>query len=184
MQHARFFLSPTLRLLAIIAALWVPLGAIADEYFEVNQLLRSGKHPEALARADRYLAGKPRDPQMRFLRGVVLSESGRGAEAMATYSALVQDYPELPEPYNNLAVLYAGQSQFEKAREALEMAIRANPLYATAYENLGDVQLQLARQSYGRAAQLDPSSNSARTKLAQSTATLPATPATPPQWAP
>lgn len=179
MPLACFALQPLLRLLVLLLPLLVPLGAHADEYADVNRLLRSGKHPEALARAERYLADKPRDPQMRFLRGVILSETGRSAEALATYVALVQDYPELPEPYNNLAVLYAGQKEFHKAKEALEMAIRTNPAYVTAHENLGDVYVQLARQSYARALQLDPTSSSARAKLAQSAAALPTAPAAP-----
>ncbi len=55
------------------------------------------------------------------------------------FTKLSEDYPELPEPYNNLAVLYAQQKQYDKARTALEMAIRTHPSYAIAYENLGDI---------------------------------------------
>jgi len=155
MSHARPPISNTLRLLALVAALAVPGVALADEYGDVNQLLRSGKNAEALVKADQYLAGKPRDPQMRFLRGVVLTEQGRANDAIAAFLKLTEDYPELPEPYNNLAVLYAGQSQFDKARAALEMAIRTNPSYATAHENLGDVYAKLASQAYSKALQLD-----------------------------
>ena len=124
--------------------------AFADDYADVNRLLRSGKLAEGLAKADQYLAAKPRDPQMRFLKGVIQTEAGRKAEAIETFTALTQDYPELPEPYNNLAVLYAGQSEFDKARAALELAIRTNPTYATAHENLGDMYAQLASQAYAR----------------------------------
>ena len=81
---------------------------------------------------------------MRFLRGVILTEQGKQAEAIAAFTQLTQDFPELPEPYNNLAALYAAQSQFDKARAALEMAIKLNPSYATAHENLGDVYARLA----------------------------------------
>jgi tetratricopeptide (TPR) repeat protein len=107
-------------------------------------LLRQGKADEALTKADAYIAGKPRDPQMRFLRGVILTEQGKQAEATAAFTQLTQEFPELPEPYNNLAALYAAQSQFDKARAALEMAIKLNPDYATAHENLGDVYGALA----------------------------------------
>ncbi|NNU43540.1 tetratricopeptide repeat protein [Ramlibacter montanisoli] len=132
----------------------------------MNQLLRAGQHAEALNKADRYLAGKPKDPQMRFLRGVVLTEAGRPDEAIAAFQKLTEDYPELPEPYNNLAVLYAGQAQFDKARAALEMAIRTNPSYATAHENLGDVYAKLASQAYSRALQLDAGNTAVQPKLA------------------
>lgn len=153
------------RLLALGALLASPL-AQADDYSDVNQLLRQGKHVQALERADQYLAGKPRDPQMRFLKGVIESESGKTSEATATFVKLTEDYPELPEPYNNLAVLYAGQAQYDKARAALEMAIRTNPSYATAQENLGDVYARLAHQAYNKALQLDASNTTVPPKLA------------------
>ncbi|MDZ4127495.1 MAG: tetratricopeptide repeat protein, partial [Hydrogenophaga sp.] len=139
--------------------------AQTEDYAEVNRLLRSGQLAEALAKADQHLVGKARDPQMRFLKGVILTESGKTQDAIATFSKLTEDYPELPEPYNNLAVLYAGQSQFDKARAALEMAIRTNPSYATAHENLGDVYAKLASQAYSKALQLDGTNPAVAPKL-------------------
>jgi tetratricopeptide (TPR) repeat protein len=153
-------------LVAFAAALCLPLSASADDYGDVNQLMRSGKLAEALARADQYLAAKPRDPQMAFLKGVVLGEQGRTADAIAALTKLTEDYPELPEPYNNLAVLYASQSQFEKARAALESAVRVNPGYAIAYENLGDVYARLAGQAWAKSQQLDANNTSVVPKLA------------------
>jgi len=155
------------RLLALAGAMlaWSTF-AWADEYGDVGQLIRSGQLPAAIAKADQYLAAKPRDPQMRFLKGVAQTDAGRTADAIATFTALNQDYPELPEPYNNLAVIYAGQSQFDKARAALETAVHANPNYAIAYENLGDVYAKLAAQSYARAQQLDTANAGVAPKLA------------------
>jgi Tetratricopeptide repeat/TPR repeat len=141
-------------------------SAMADEYSDVNRMLRAGQLAEAAAKADQFLSSKPRDPQMRFLKGVVLSEQSKTAEAITTFTKLTEDFPELPEPYNNLAVLYAGQSQFDKARAALEMAIRTNPSYATAHENLGDVYAKLASQAYSKALQLDGGNTAVQPKLA------------------
>ncbi|MEY4884537.1 MAG: hypothetical protein RIS34_2391 [Pseudomonadota bacterium] len=154
----------TVVVVAMVALLSVP--AQADEYSDVSQLVRAGKLPEATAKADQYLATKPRDPQMRFLKGVIQRDSGKPAEAIATFTKLTEDYPELPEPYNNLAVMYASQSQFDKARTALEMAIRTNPSYATAHENLGDVYARLASQAYNKALQLDTTNTAVAPKLA------------------
>ena len=140
--------------------------AYADEYTEVNQLIRAEKLSEAMTKVDTYLAVKPRDPQLRFLKGVIQRSAGKQLEAIATFTKLTEDFPELPEPYNNLAVLYAGQSQFEKARSALEMAIRTNPSYATAHENLGDVYARLASQAYGSALQLEGANAAVPPKLA------------------
>ncbi|MES2583510.1 MAG: tetratricopeptide repeat protein [Pseudomonadota bacterium] len=165
MTHSRLTVLGPLRLLTLAAALMFSL-AHADEYADVAQLVRGGKLTEALTKADQYLATKPRDPQMRFLKGVIQRDSGKTTDAIATFTRLTEDFPELPEPYNNLAVLYAGQSQFDKARTALEMAIRTNPSYATAHENLGDVYAKLASQAYNKALQLDGANAGVPPKLA------------------
>ncbi|WP_304304896.1 tetratricopeptide repeat protein [Pseudacidovorax intermedius] len=140
--------------------------ALADDYADVNALLRAGKAAEALDKADRYIAGNPRDPQMRFLRGVILSEQGKPQDAADTFVKLTQDYPELPEPYNNLAVIYAAQGQLDKARDALDNALRLNPNYAVAHENLGDVYVRLAARQYNRAQSFASISSSVAPKLA------------------
>jgi len=165
MTHSRLTVLGPLRLLTLAVAMVFSV-AHADEYADVAQMVRAGKLPEALSKADQYLATKPRDPQMRFLKGVIQRDSGKTTDAIATFTRLTEDFPELPEPYNNLAVLYAGQSQFDKARTALEMAIRTNPSYATAHENLGDVYAKLASQAYNKALQLDASNAGVPPKLA------------------
>ena len=165
MNHPRSALSIALRALTMVLAL-TALPSSADEYSDVSQLLRTNKLTEALTQADRFLATKPTDPQMRFLKGVIQRNLGKQAEAIGIFTKLTEDYPELPEPYNNLAVLYAGQGQYDKARVALEMAIRTNPSYAVAHENIGDVYSRLASQAYNKALQLDGSNQAVAPKLA------------------
>ncbi|MES2830980.1 MAG: tetratricopeptide repeat protein [Pseudomonadota bacterium] len=139
--------------------------AIADEFADVTRLMRSGQTAEALVKIDAFLQKNPRDMQMRFVKGVALTEQGKTVDAIAVFTKLTEDHPDLPEPYNNLAVLFAGSGQYEKARTALDMAIRTNPSYATAYENLGDVHAKLASQAYDKALQLDSSNSNAKSKL-------------------
>lgn len=165
MKHSRFSAFKRIGLISVLAACFAT-SAYADEYADVTQLMRQGKHAEALSKADQYLSSKPKDAQMRFLKGVIQRDAGKTSDAVATFTKLTEDYPELPEPYNNLAVLYAGQSQFDKARAALEMAIRTNPSYATAHENLGDVYAKLASQAYNKALQLDNGNTAVPPKLA------------------
>lgn len=141
--------------LAITAISMTALCVRADDIADVQKLLSTGKNAEALQKADQFLSSKPRDPMMRFLRGISLSQAGRAPEAITAFTKLTEDFPELPEPFNNLAVLYAQQGQYDKSRTALEMAIRTNPSYATAYENLGDVYAKLASQAYSKALQID-----------------------------
>ena len=155
-----------LRLVALTALLGAGV-AHAEDYSDIIQLLKTGKAAEALVKADQRLAANSRDPQLRFLRGVAQADSGKQGEAITTFTKLTEEYPELPEPYNNLAVLYANQNQLDKARTALEMAIRTNPSYAAAHENLGDIYAKLASQAYNKALQLDgTSANSVKPKLA------------------
>ena len=129
-------------------------------------MLRSGQHQQALERVNKILAAKPRDAQARFLKGLILTEQGNTKEAVPIFQKLTEDFPDLPEPYNNLAVIYAAQGQYDKARASLEQSIRTHPSYATAYENLGDVYSKLASQAYDKALQLDSSNSAAQNKLA------------------
>jgi tetratricopeptide (TPR) repeat protein len=138
----------------------------ADEYQESARLYKDGRRAEALERINAFIAQHPKDARARFLKGVILAEQNRNSEAIAVFNELTEDYPELPEPYNNLAVLYAGQGDYEKARKALEMAIRTHPSYAVAHENLGDIYATLASQAYDKALQLDSGNTTARKKLA------------------
>jgi Flp pilus assembly protein TadD len=158
-------LLPTLSLCIGLLASVSTHAATAEEVSEVNRLHQSGESTRALALADKLLAARPKDAQVRFLKGVILAETQRGAEATDIFQALTQDFPELAEPYNNLATLYAARGEYEAARTALEQALRSNPSYATAHENLGDVYSVLASRSYARALSLEPSNPPLTAKL-------------------
>jgi tetratricopeptide (TPR) repeat protein len=150
-------------LLAVLALF--PASARADELQDANKLFKQGQQAQALELVEKYLAKNPRDAQGRFLKGLILTDQNKVPEAIEVFSKLSQDYPDLPEPYNNLAVLYAAQGQYEKARRQLELSIHTHPSYATAYENLGDVYAKLASQAYDKALQLDSSNSAAKNKL-------------------
>lgn len=164
--HAR--VPAVLRGLILAAVLGgLSAAAPASEYTEIQQIARNGDVRAALARVEQDIAKNPRDPQLRFLKGVLQADAGMRPEAEQTFLALTRQYPELPEPYNNLAAIYAQTNQFDKAREALEMAVRLNPDYAVAYENLGDVYARLAAESYAKSMRLDANNAQPPRKLAQ-----------------
>lgn len=150
----------------LIGLLSVSQALHADELQDATQLFKQGQHAPALNKVNNFLTGKPRDAQGRFLKGLILTEQGKTTDAIKIFSDLTQDYPQLPEPYNNLAVLYASQNQYDKAKSSLEMAIRTHPSYATAHENLGDIYAKMASKAYDRALQLDSSNTATQTKLA------------------
>lgn len=162
----RSALRTALVLVSIAAGALCSPVARADELGDVQRLYYAGKPDAAMQRADRYLAGNPGDAQMRFMKGVMLADAKRDMEATTIFQKLTEDHPDLAEPYNNLAALYAAGGDYAKARATLEQALRMNPNYATAHENLGDVYAALAVQSYNRALKLEPTSVTVPPKLA------------------
>jgi len=107
-----------------------------------------------------------RDAQAKFKRATVLARLNRDDDAIAAFTELTQTYPELPEPYNNLAALYAKQGRYTEARAALETAVKASPGYGLAYENLGDLYLRLADQAYRRAQSLGAGNGTTSQRIA------------------
>lgn len=170
MSRLRLVLKVTTWSCALLLAFGQPVSA--DEVQEINQLYKQGQREKALELANSFLSSRPKDAQgpkiaqARFMKGLILAEQGKNAEAIQIFTKLTEDYPELPEPYNNLAVLYAAQGQYDKARVALEMAIATHPSYVTAHENLGDIYAKMASQAYDKALQLDKGNTNAQTKLA------------------
>jgi tetratricopeptide (TPR) repeat protein len=138
-----------------------------DEHQEVRKLLRQAKYSAALSWIEGSLAKNPRDPQMLFWQAFVFEQTGRADKALPIYLSLTQDFPELPEPHNNLGVLYAAQGDYARAKASFDLAVRNNPSYAVAHENLGDVLLHMSQQSYQRALSLEPKQLSAHKKIQQ-----------------
>jgi Flp pilus assembly protein TadD len=106
-------------LMALFACTLLAFAARADDMQDASRMLKAGQHQQALERVNKVLAAKPRDPQARFLKGLILTDQGNTRDAIDIFTRLTQDYPELPEPYNNLAVIYAAPGQYDKARVAL-----------------------------------------------------------------
>ncbi len=153
--------------LAVVSALLFAMSSPvwADDYDDAARLLKQGRTAAALKKVDAAIASNKDDPRARFLKGLILTERNDTRAAIAVFTSLTRDFPELPEPYNNLAVLYAAQGQYDQARASLEMAIRTHPSYAVAHENLGDVYAKMASEAYDKALSLDRSNQTAQTKL-------------------
>jgi tetratricopeptide (TPR) repeat protein len=139
--------------------------AVSPVVEEARALMSQGQFAQALERLDRHLASSPQDAEARFTRGLALVRLDRNDDAARAFADLTRDFPQLPEPYNNLAVIHAQQGDYDKAREALEDALAKHPSYAVAHENLGDIHAALAAAAYNRARSLDPSNTALRDKL-------------------
>jgi len=129
---------------------------ISTPHNDVRKLLRQAKYPQALLLVNKQLATNPRDPQMRFWQGFIFEQLGQPDMALQVYLGLTQEYPELAEPFNNLGVLYAAKGDYPNAKASLDAALRANPNYAAAHENMGDLLVNMARQSYERSLTAEP----------------------------
>jgi tetratricopeptide (TPR) repeat protein len=166
------------------AALLLPSLVLAGPVEEAKALMDGGQYAAALEKLDAHLRRNAQDAEGRFLRGLALVQLDRSADAIRSFADLTRDYPQLPEPYNNLAVLYAQEGDYEKARDALEAALATHPSYATAHENLGDIYAALAGAAYNRALLLDQANQGVRNKLSlisqlDSGALVPAAPVVP-----
>jgi tetratricopeptide (TPR) repeat protein len=138
-----------------LVCLCVP-AARADEVTELRAMLARGDAQAALALAQTAAAARPRDAQLRFLQAVALMDLKRDDEALALFTRLSQEYPELPDPQNNIALLHARVGRLDQARQALEAALRSDPSHRLARTNLGQVYLMLAVQTWEMAAAVAP----------------------------
>jgi tetratricopeptide (TPR) repeat protein len=122
--------------------------AASPELIEARSMILGKRWTEAASLIEAQLDKRPRDPQWRFLQGVLFAEIGKRNESITIFELLTEDFPELAEPYNNLAALYIDGGELHRARLLLERAIQNRPDYALAHENLGDVYTRLAIQAY------------------------------------
>jgi tetratricopeptide (TPR) repeat protein len=145
---------------------------ISTPHNDVRKLLRQAKYPQALLLVNKTLATNPRDPQMRFWQGFIFEQMGQPDMALQVYLDLTREYPELAEPFNNLGVLYAAKGDYPNAKAALDNALRANPNYAAAHENMGDLLVNMARQSYERSLAAEPKQSTPAQKIERLTPLL------------
>jgi tetratricopeptide (TPR) repeat protein len=138
---------------------------ISTPHNNVRNLLRQAKYPQALLLVNQALVTRPNDPQMRFWQGFIFEQLDKPEMALQVYQSLTQEYPELAEPHNNLGVLYAAKGDYPSAKASLDAALRANPNYPDALENMGDLLVNMARQSYERALTLEPKKRDVTQKI-------------------
>ena len=127
----------------------------ADDLKSIMQLIEKG---------DQYLKINPNDPQLMFIKGAVNADLKKYNEAINAFTYLTEKYPTLPEPFNNLALIYIELGDYGKAQKFLESALKINPEYFTAYINLGDLYSKRALVSYGKALEIDKKNVSAKNK--------------------
>ena len=136
---------------------------------QIKILLKNGKYSRAEILVNKSIEDNLNNPELLFYKGIIETNIGKNNQAIDTFRNLTEKFPELPEPFNNLADLYAEKGQFILAKEILEQAIKTNPSYLTAHINLGDIFTKMASEAYNNALEIDESNNIAITKLSMIT---------------
>lgn len=140
--------------LCTLAAVLSAAAASIDETLErVAALANEDRIAEARRVLDPLLARDADHPRLRLLDGVLRAQEGRAREAIEVFDRLRRDHPEMSEPWNNLAVLYAAEGRIDEAREALLAALERRPS-AIGYANLAEIHAKLARRAWERAREL------------------------------
>lgn len=142
-------------ILAMAAACFWLTPAVAVEVEPILERMEQGDIRAARERLDRLADEQPEHPRVRFLEARLLAREGDADAAIERLEALLEEHPELPEVYNNLARLHAGEGRMEKARDLLEAGLATSDTYARLYQNLSTIYVEMARQSYAQALQLE-----------------------------
>ncbi len=139
-------------MLALVAA-FLAAGALAQGSWldSVRALDGQGRTREALNRLEGEPARLAADTEALLLHGVLLAKLGRTAEARELYQRLILERPDLPEAYNNLAVMHAAGGDYDTAIEILKQGLATHPSYRTTYDNLTKVYGKLAGEAYSKA---------------------------------
>jgi tetratricopeptide (TPR) repeat protein len=119
---------------------------------DVEKLIKARKYQDAVTQINADLKKTPRNVQLRFVKARLQIEMRQFDQAKKTLVEITQQFPELPEPYNNLAAIAANQGQWIEARDYLELALKLRPSYAIASANLGEIYIRLGAQAYEDAA--------------------------------
>ena len=154
---------------AIVFLAFTTISFAQTDIKEIKLLLKNGKYKIAENIINGAIEENLNNPEILFYKGIIETNLGKTNQAIDTFRGLTERFPELPEPFNNLAVLYAEKGQFRLAKEILEQAIKTNPSYLTAHINLGDIFTKMASEAYNKALEIDKSNNIAITKLSMIT---------------
>ncbi|MGM9512832.1 tetratricopeptide repeat protein [Roseateles sp. DB2] len=150
------------RLLALVLAAglcWSAPARAAGELEKAQQQWLQGHQADAKKTLETALAEDPNNARLRFALALMRMESGETAQAETLLRRLTEDFPDLADPFNNLAVILAARGDMDAAFEALQRAVNLQPEHVQAQENLGDVLLQLAARAYAVAARPGPQSS-------------------------
>ena len=114
----------------------------------VERLIREKQFDTALKYIDEGLTRNPISAQLKFQKSVLFEAQGRTDLAEKELESFIKTFPEIPEAYNNLARYATNRGDFKRAEQLLSEALALRPSYTTARENLANLYLAQAVQSF------------------------------------
>lgn len=141
-MHFKFLLA----CLLCLAAVQAPASSQ-----KLQELIDQDQFTDAASRGEALLRDHPDHALTVFLTAYAHQMSGKEDRAIELYKQLIAQNQDLPEPRNNLAMIYLSQGDYDAASQLLVQAINTHSSYATAYENLNRIYKGIASEAYRRA---------------------------------
>jgi tetratricopeptide (TPR) repeat protein len=118
---------------------------------EIQRLIDQNSFSLAATTGDQILIEQPTNAKIQFLTAYAYQMDQQMNRAKELYEHLIQEYPELPEPRNNLAMIYLDKGNSDKASQLLIDALNTHSSYSMAYNNLGRIYRSIASATYRQA---------------------------------
>lgn len=88
----------------------------------------------------------PRVAQAHYLLAAAYVQRGAADDALAVYSNLTKIFPSDPQPYQMIGTLYRQQTNLVSARQAYEQALKLNPDYLAAIDDVIELDITSGKQ--------------------------------------
>ncbi len=146
----------------------VPMFVAVSEFSKNGEILYAAEdYAGSAAQFSSALEILPDEPKFFFLRARTYMQGSKYAEAIADYTKVirfaqsVEGKKDLPTAYHNRGLCYALTKRYALALTDLNVAIKLNPQYASAYKMRSMVykqtgNLKLATADYQKAESLQP----------------------------
>ncbi len=137
--------------LLFLIFLTLPGLVSAESITQLKDELEKKQYATAAVTGLSLLDKQPENLQLQFFTALALQNNNQHQLAIQHYQQIIKAHPELPEPRNNLAIIYLQQGLHDKAVDLLIASLQTHPAYATVWQNLSTLYKGLASEAYRKA---------------------------------
>ncbi len=153
------------RFIAFLILLYAAFPAYSNSISQLQQALDSRHYDQAATLGLTLLRQQPQNVQAKFLTALAFQLNGQQKIAARQYQELIKLAPKLPEPRNNLAMIYMNEGKYDQAIDLLVATLNTHPAYATAWKNLKKLYQGLASEAYRKALSKEKNPRSVMDKI-------------------